>query len=192
MPDCQSTGGIIALAEQKQHHLSLPITHYAACARGRSCREAWQPGAILRAADAAGLDAVVIFDPQTDFYNPNVIRSSVRCVFTNQVASATSGQTLLWLKSQYRGFIAPTFRPHNLTRLISPGPARSSWARKPRAIGYLGEEQRRQYHYSDAGKIDSVTFPPAAAVVVFAGQTTAWIRSDKIFSAARLAFVKST
>ncbi len=55
-------------------------------------------GALLRTADAAGIDAVICCDTQTDFYNPNVIRSSIGSVFTNQIATATSEETIEWLK----------------------------------------------------------------------------------------------
>jgi len=55
-------------------------------------------GAIMRTADAAGIDAVIICDPLTDIYNPNTIRSGVGCVFTRQIVSTTSKEALLWLK----------------------------------------------------------------------------------------------
>jgi len=55
-------------------------------------------GAILRTADAAHIDAVIICDPRTDIYNPNVIRSSIGCIFTNQVVAAGSEEVLAWLK----------------------------------------------------------------------------------------------
>ena len=42
-------------------------------------------GAILRIADAANITAVICCDTQTDIYNPNVIRSSVGCLFTQQI-----------------------------------------------------------------------------------------------------------
>jgi len=54
-------------------------------------------GAILRTADAAKVDAVVICDPLTDLYNPNVIRSSIGCIFSQQVAACSSQETLQWL-----------------------------------------------------------------------------------------------
>ena len=54
-------------------------------------------GAVLRTADAANVDAVVICDPLTDLYNPNVIRSSVGCIFTQQVAACSSEDALQWL-----------------------------------------------------------------------------------------------
>ena len=56
-------------------------------------------GAVLRSADAAGADAVIICDPLTDLYNPNIIRASTGAVFSRQVALATSEETIKWLKA---------------------------------------------------------------------------------------------
>jgi len=55
-------------------------------------------GALLRTADAANIDAVIIANPKTDLYNPNIIRSSVGCVFTNQVATGTTTEIIDFLK----------------------------------------------------------------------------------------------
>ena len=55
-------------------------------------------GAILRTADAAAVDAVIVCDPLTDIYNPNVIRSSIGCIFTQQVIACNSEEALQWLK----------------------------------------------------------------------------------------------
>lgn len=57
-------------------------------------------GALLRTADAAGVDAVIIANPKTDLYNPNIIRSSVGCVFTNQIATGTTSEIIDFLKLQ--------------------------------------------------------------------------------------------
>lgn len=57
-------------------------------------------GAVLRSADAAGADAVVICDPLTDLYNPNLIRASIGAVFTRQVVAASSEETVEWLKDK--------------------------------------------------------------------------------------------
>ncbi|GAB1857386.1 RNA methyltransferase [Flavobacteriaceae bacterium MHTCC 0001] len=57
-------------------------------------------GAILRTADAANVDAVIIANPKTDMYNPNIIRSSVGCVFTNQIATASTEDVITFLKSK--------------------------------------------------------------------------------------------
>ena len=58
-------------------------------------------GAVLRSADAAGADAVIICDPATDLYNPNLIRASIGSVFTRQVAVASSEETIAWLRAHY-------------------------------------------------------------------------------------------
>ena len=54
-------------------------------------------GAILRTADAAGIDAVILCNQKTDHFNPNVIRSSLGCIFSNQVLSADSEEIINWL-----------------------------------------------------------------------------------------------
>jgi len=55
-------------------------------------------GAILRTAEAARVDAVIVCDPKTDIYNPNIVRSSLGCVFTKQIVACTSEEALQWLK----------------------------------------------------------------------------------------------
>ena len=57
-------------------------------------------GAVLRSADASGADAVIICDPLTDLYNPNLIRSSIGGIFTVQTAAASSEDTIAWLKAK--------------------------------------------------------------------------------------------
>jgi len=57
-------------------------------------------GAVLRSADAAGADAVIICDPLTDIYNPNLIRASIGAVFTVPTVATTSEEAVLWLKSK--------------------------------------------------------------------------------------------
>jgi TrmH family RNA methyltransferase len=56
-------------------------------------------GALLRTADAANIDAVIIANPKTDVYNPNIIRSSVGCVFTNQIATGSTKDIIAYLKA---------------------------------------------------------------------------------------------
>src|SRR3989339_1686062 len=55
-------------------------------------------GAILRTADAAGVDAIIVCDPKTDLFNPNIVRSSLGCIFTKQIVSCSSEEALQWLK----------------------------------------------------------------------------------------------
>jgi TrmH family RNA methyltransferase len=57
-------------------------------------------GAILRSADAAQVDAVIVCDKKTDIFNPNAIRSSLGCIFTNQVVCCSNDECLAWLKEK--------------------------------------------------------------------------------------------
>ena len=57
-------------------------------------------GTILRSADAAGVDGVIVCDRCTDIYNPNVVRASVGTLFTIPVVEASSPDTLLWLQER--------------------------------------------------------------------------------------------
>lgn len=57
-------------------------------------------GAMLRTADASGVSAVLVCDPHTDLYNPNLIRASLGGVFTRNIAVCTSEEAIAWLKSR--------------------------------------------------------------------------------------------
>jgi TrmH family RNA methyltransferase len=57
-------------------------------------------GALLRTADAAGVDAVLIANPRTDMFNPNIIRSSVGCVFTNKIAVGSTREIIAFLREK--------------------------------------------------------------------------------------------
>ncbi|MBQ7649959.1 MAG: RNA methyltransferase [Victivallales bacterium] len=70
-------------------------------------------GTMLRSADAAGTDALILCDPRTDLWNPNVVRASTGVLFSMPVAEASSKETLAWLKSKGVKTIAAT--PHTDT-----------------------------------------------------------------------------
>src|SRR6185295_18612592 len=94
----ENSGGVIAVAEMKTFRLEeIKLNKTPLVLVLESVEKPGNLGAILRTSDAAGVDAVIICDPQTDFYNPNVIRSSLGCVFTKAIASATSDEAIDWL-----------------------------------------------------------------------------------------------
>ena len=57
-------------------------------------------GAILRTADGAGVDAVIVCDNRTDLFNPNVVRASLGCLFTTKVVQTTSDKAMAFFKKQ--------------------------------------------------------------------------------------------
>ncbi len=70
-------------------------------------------GALLRTADAANIDAVIIANPRTDIYNPNIVRSSVGCLFTRQIATGTTEEVVSFLKENNINFYSATLQNSN-------------------------------------------------------------------------------
>ena len=95
--------GVLAVARARPHTLAaLPSATKGGAAPlflvAESVEKPGNLGAILRTADAADADAVIVCDPLTDLYNPNLIRASLGAIFTRQVAAATLGEAIKWLK----------------------------------------------------------------------------------------------
>ena len=98
-----STEGIIAVAKCKPHDLS--IIHDSLSTNDsplivvlESVEKPGNLGAILRTAEAAQVDAVIVCDPLTDLYNPNLIRASIGGVFNVPTAVCTSKECIVFLK----------------------------------------------------------------------------------------------
>lgn len=75
------------------------------------CQRVEKPGnlgAMLRTADAAGVDAVVAADPVTDWGNPNVVRASKGTVFAMPVAAAPTAEVLAWLRARDIALVVTT------------------------------------------------------------------------------------
>lgn len=70
-------------------------------------------GAMLRTADAAKVDAVFIANPKSDLFNPNIIRSSVGCVFTNKIAIGTSEEIISFLQDNNINIYSATLQNSN-------------------------------------------------------------------------------
>lgn len=126
-------------------------------------------GAMLRTAEAAGVEAVVVADPTTDVFNPNVVRASLGSLFTLPLAVAAAGEALRWLRGRGVRVIA-----------TSPGADLSSWEvdlRGDVAI-VIGSEQSglsevwlagadRRVSIPMSGTVDSLNAAAAAAVLLF-------------------------
>ncbi|RRJ91245.1 RNA methyltransferase [Paenimyroides tangerinum] len=96
-----TTEGLIAVAQNKSTKLAdLQLKDNPLILIAEAPEKPGNIGALLRTADAANIDAVIIANPKSDLYNPNVIRSSVGCVFTNQIAMATSEEVISFLKDR--------------------------------------------------------------------------------------------
>lgn len=99
----ESTEGAVAIVEQKSFSLQDVVI------KGRtgkspfvlvveSVEKPGNLGALLRTSDACGVDAVLVCDPLTDLYNPNLIRASLGSFFTVPVVACTNDEAFQWLK----------------------------------------------------------------------------------------------
>ncbi len=96
-----STEGIIAEIHSREHGLeSLALGKNPLVVVLESVEKPGNLGAVLRSADAAGADAVIVCDPLTDLWNPNLIRSSVGAVFTVPVAVCATAEAIAFLKAR--------------------------------------------------------------------------------------------
>lgn len=94
-----STEGVIAEIKVKDHSLStLSVGESPLIVILESVEKPGNLGAVLRSADAAGVDAVIVCDPLTDLYNPNLIRSSIGALFTVPCVACSSEECIGWLK----------------------------------------------------------------------------------------------
>ena len=100
-----STEGIIAVAKCKDHSLGIlsPLTSHPSplFVVLERVEKPGNLGAILRTAEAAGVDAVIVCDPLTDIYNPNLIRASIGGVFNVPTAVCTSEECIAYLKAHH-------------------------------------------------------------------------------------------
>lgn len=97
----EGTEGAIGVFQAIEHPLSsLHLKDNPLIAVLESVEKPGNLGAVLRTCDAAGADALIICDPRTDLYNPNLIRASIGAVFTVSTAVCTTEQAISFLKSK--------------------------------------------------------------------------------------------
>jgi RNA methyltransferase, TrmH family len=129
-------------------------------------------GGILRTADAAGVDAVIVCDPRTDVFNPNVIRSGLGCLFTNHLAVCTNAEAQKWLID-------------NGIKILIASLQAESWYHEtdltaPLALVFGPESTGLSQSWYDAtdisvkipmlGKIDSLNVATSVAVLLYEAQ----------------------
>ena len=97
----EGTEGVVAVMETREWRLEdLVLGSSPLVVVLESVEKPGNLGAVLRSADAARADAVVVCDPLTDLWNPNLIRASLGGVFTVPTVAATSEETIAWLRER--------------------------------------------------------------------------------------------
>lgn len=106
--------GLLAVAPQQHAVLTdLPSRERPILCVAEAIEKPGNLGTILRSADAAGLDGLIVCDRCTDINNPNVVRASIGTIFTVPVVEASSADTLTYLREHSIRIVAAT--PHTDT-----------------------------------------------------------------------------
>lgn len=126
-------------------------------------------GALLRTADAANVDAVIIANPKTDLYNPNIVRSSVGCVFSNTIATGSTEDVISFLNTNniniYSAILQEsinyTHPDYKTASAIVVGTEATGLSQEWR------DASKENISIPMQGKIDSMNVSVAAGILVF-------------------------
>ena len=165
-----TTEGIIGIAKSKSLSLSnLKLSENPLILIVEALEKPGNIGAILRTADAAKLDAIIIANPKVDLYNPNVVRSSIGCLFTNQIATGTTTEIINFLKEHKIAIYCATLQnanSYNTQDYTIP----TALVVGPEATG-LSQEWRdsaaENVIIPMEGEIDSMNVSVSAAILIF-------------------------
>ena len=164
------TEGVLAVAKSKSHELNhLILTNNPLILVAEAPEKPGNIGALLRTADAARVDAVIIANPISDLYNPNIIRSSIGCLFTNQIATGTTHEIIEFLKvNNINTYCAALQASKVYTALDYSQP--TAIVVGTEATGLSGEwlaNSKQNIVIPMQGEIDSMNVSVAAGILIF-------------------------
>lgn len=165
-----TTEGILAVAKTKLLQLSdLKLPKNPLLLVMEAIEKPGNIGAMLRTCDAAKVDAVIIANPKTDLYNPNIVRSSVGCLFTNQIATASTPEVINFLMDNNISFYSATLQ--NSTAYHTQNyrtPTALVVGTEATGLSALWREKATQNIIIPMqGEIDSMNVSVAAAILLF-------------------------
>ncbi len=165
-----TTEGILAVAKTKSLQLSdLKLPENPLILVMESIEKPGNIGAVLRTCDAAKIDAVIIANPKTDLYNPNIVRSSVGCLFTNQIATGSTEEVIDYLIQKNINFYSATLQ--NSTSYHTQNytlPTALVVGTEASGLSELWRKKATQNIIIPMqGEIDSMNVSVAAAILIF-------------------------
>ena len=165
------TEGLVALAHARSHRLEDlgPLPKNPLILVAESPEKPGNLGGLLRTADAAGLDAVFVADMKSDLYNPNVVRSSVGCLFTVPIAIADSERLLTFLAANGIHIYAAALQESiPYTETDFRGPTAIVVGTESTGLTPIWREKAREkIRIPMAGAIDSMNVSVSAAILIF-------------------------
>lgn len=130
-------------------------------------------GAVLRTADAAGVDAVIVPTPGdsrgTDLHNPNVIRASLGAYFTVPAIATSNEQAIDWLRGRGIGIVAATpaaemlYTDSDLTGPVAVVIGSEAWGLSEAWLAAAG----RRVRIPMTGAVDSLNLSASAALLIY-------------------------
>ena len=165
-----TTEGILAVAKTKSLQLAdLKLSENPLILVMEAIEKPGNIGAVLRTCDAAKIDAVIIANPKTDLYNPNIVRSSVGCLFTNQIATGNTEEVIDFLIQKNINFYSATLQ--NSTSYHTQNytlPTALVVGTEATGLSELWRKKATQNIIIPMqGEIDSMNVSVAAAILIF-------------------------
>ena len=165
-----TTEGILAVAKTKSLQLAdLKLSENPLILVMEAIEKPGNIGAVLRTCDAAKIDAVIIANPKTDLYNPNIVRSSVGCLFTNQIATGSTEEVIDYLMQKNINFYSATLQ--NSTTYHTQNytlPTALVVGTEATGLSELWRKKATQNIIIPMqGEIDSMNVSVAAAILIF-------------------------
>ena len=126
-------------------------------------------GAVLRSADATGVDAVLVCDPLTDLYNPNLIRASLGALFSVPTVACTSQEAFDWLSAKGIAILTAQLQDSKLyydTDMVRPT-AIVFGAEDTGLSSFWRERANAHIRIPMAGTMDSLNVSVSAAILAY-------------------------
>ena len=175
----KTTEGLIGIARTRSRSLEdLSLGENPLVLVAEASEKPGNIGALLRTADAADLDAVIIANPRTDLFNPNIIRSSVGCVFTQNVITASTDEIIAYLKLNHIAILAAALKDKSIPYFKADFKKASAIVLGTEDTGLSDkwlEEAEEIIKIPMGGKIDSLNVSVSGAILIFeAKRQRAW------------------
>lgn len=164
------TEGVVAVMRMKERTLdALTLSGRPLLLVLEQVEKPGNLGAVLRTADAAGADAVLVCDPLTDLYNPNVVRASLGALFSVPVVACTSETACAWLKARGIAILTAQLQDSKLyydTDMVRPT-ALVFGAEDKGLSPFWREQADAHIRVPMAGMMDSLNISVSAAILAF-------------------------
>ena len=162
--------GLIAIAAMRRHDLELlPEFENPLFLVAETIEKPGNLGSMLRSADAAGADALIVCEKKTDLYNPNVIRASTGAIFSVPVGVCDNASAMQYLRERGIKILAAT--PHTDFKYtdvdLTQGVAIVVGAEQTGLTDFWMEQADLKVNIPMLGKIDSLNVASAATILLY-------------------------